>query len=177
MRNKGQLIIGALLVLWGISALVGTIFHIDLGALCFPLGLIAIGAWLVLRPRLTGPGTGSEVVLIGDQKRRGSWTVTNTEYWVGVADIDLDMLEAAFAPGETKISVYGFVGDVDIFVPRAVGVTVHAGGFVIDSDLLGRTRDSIINTVEATSANYNEAECKLVVETGCFVTNIKVRQI
>jgi predicted membrane protein len=69
------------------------------------------------------------------------------------------------------------VGDLDVLAPRTVGIMVKAGGFVIDSDLFGNSRDSILNTVEAVSPNYAEAESRLVIETACFVTNIKVRQI
>ena len=177
MRNRGQLIIGAVLVALGLLSLLSTVFHIDFGALCWPVLLIGIGVWLVLRPRLTSPDSASEVLLIGDRRRRGEWTVRNEEFWLGVGDVELDMTQAIIPPGETVLRVYAFVGDVDIFVPRAVGVAVQLNGFVIDSDVLGQDYDSFLTPVSVESDNFASAESRLRVEMISFVVDLKVKQV
>lgn len=177
MRNRGQLIIGAVLVALGLLSLLSTLFHIDFGALCWPVLLIGIGVWLVLRPRLTSPDSASEVLLIGDRRRRGEWTVRSEEFWLGVGDVELDMTQAVIPPGETVLRVYSFVGDVDIFVPRSVGVAVQMNGFVIDSDVLGQDYDSFLTPVSVQSENFAAAESRLRVEMTSFVVDLKIKQV
>jgi lia operon protein LiaF len=177
MRNRGQLVFGAVLVALGLMSLLSTVFRIDFGALCWPILLIAIGVWLVLRPRLASPDSGTEVLLIGDRRRRGEWTVRNEEFWLGVGDVELDMTQAVIPPGETVIRFYSFVSDVDIFVPRAVGVAIHVNGFVIDSDLLGQDYDSFLSPVSVSSDNYTAAESRLRFEMTSFVADLKVKQV
>lgn len=177
MVNRGQLTIGIVLVLLGVIFLLGTVFEINVWAICWPAGLIALGVWLILRPRLAGPGTGSEVVLLGDLRRRGNWTVQNEEIWLGVADADLDFTGAEIPLGETRIRIFGFVGDVDVFVPAGVGISVNAAGFVIDSDLLGRDQETILTPVEVVSEDYAAAERRLRIEMTCFVCDLKVKRV
>jgi lia operon protein LiaF len=177
MQNKGQFVLGGILVLLGVVFLLGTIFQINVWTFCWPIGLIVLGVWLVLRPRFAGPDTGTEVVLLGDIRHRGTWAVRNKEIWIGVADVELDMTQAQIPPGETVINVYGFVGDVDILVPREAGVAVRATGFVVDSDLLGNDMDSFLAPVEVTSAGYQATDCRVRIEMVAFVCDIKVRHV
>ncbi len=177
MRNRGQFVFGAVLVALGLMSLFSTIFKIDFGALCWPVLLIGVGVWLVLRPRLTSPGSGIEVLLIGDRRRRGEWAVQNEEFWLGVGDVELDMTQAVIPAGETVIRFYSFVGDIDLFVPRTVGVAVELNGFVIDSDVLGQDYDRFLTPVSVQSDNYTAAECRLRIEATSFVVNLKVKQV
>jgi hypothetical protein len=177
MRNRGQFVFGAILLALGLISLISAAFHIDFGALCWPILLIAVGVWLVLRPRLTGPDSNADVLLLGERRRRGNWTVKNEEIWMGVGAIELDMTQATIPSGETVIRFYTFVADSDVYVPRAVGVAIQVNGFVIDSDLLGRDYDSFFSPVEVTSDNYAEAECRLRIEMTGFVANLKVKLV
>jgi lia operon protein LiaF len=177
MRNRGQLFIGAVLVVFGLLSLLSTVFHIDFGALCWPVLLIAVGVWLVFRPRLGGPDSEAEVLLLGDRRRRGEWAVRNEEFWLGIGDVELDMTQATIPPGETVLRIYGFVGDVDVFVPRVVGVAVQLNGFVIDSDVLGRDYDSFLSPVSVQSENYTTAESRLRIEMISFVADLKVKHV
>ncbi len=177
MRNRGMLVFGALLVLLGLLSLLSAVFHIDFGALCWPILLIGVGVWLVLRPRLTSPDSNAEVLLIGDRRRRGSWAVRDEEFWLGVGDVELDMTQATIPPGETVIRIYAFVGDIDVFVPSAVGVAVQVNGFVIDADVLGRDYDSFLSPVNVQSENFGTAECRLRIEMTSFVADLKVKQV
>jgi len=177
MVNRGQLFLGAGLVLIGIIFLLGTVFRIDLWPLCWSFGLILLGVWLVMRPKFAAPGSGTEVSLIGDLKRRGSWSVRDEEFWLGVNDVDLDLTQAVIPPGQVTLRFYTFVSDVDIDVPRTVGVSVHAAGFVVDTNLLGRDYDGFLSPVEAISDDYQTAESRLRIELTGFVANLKVRRI
>lgn len=177
MVNRGQLVIGGALVLLGVLFLIGSIFQIDVGAFCWPVGLIVLGVWLVARPRMVGPDSGVEMQLLGDVRRKGVWQARNEEIWLGVADVELDYTAATLPPGETKVSIYGFVGDVDLYVPRSVGVSVRVFGAINDSELLGRKQETFFTPAEAVSTNYTTAESRIRVEMYSFVADIKVRHI
>jgi predicted membrane protein len=177
VMNRGQLVFGLVLVLLGVLSLVSTVFHIDAWAFCWPVAFILAGTWLVLRPTLNRGGTASNVVLLGDLRRRGTWSVRDEEIWLGVADVDLDFTSAEIQPGETHIKLYGFVGDVDLIFPATVGVSVSAMGFVVDSDLFGRPYKTVLAPVEASSDGYASAERKVRIEMIGFVTDLKIKKI
>jgi len=177
MSNRGQLVFGAILVALGIVSLLSTVFQINFGALCWPLLLIGVGVWLVLRPRLSNGEMASEVLLLGDRRQRGNWVVHNEEFWLGIGDVELDMTEAVVPPGETLIRLNGFVCDVDVFVPQDVGIAIQVNGFVIDSDLFGRDYDQILTPVTVSSENYGSAECRVRIEMNAFVADLKVKQL
>ncbi len=175
--NRGQAILGSILVGLGVLFLIGTIFQVDVWAYCWPIGFILLGTWLVMRPRFQGESAAAEVMLLGDLRRRGVWTLRDHEIWVGIGDVDLDFTQAEVTPGETRLKVYGFVSEMDLIFPASVGIAVDAAGFVVDSDLFGRDRDAFFTSVEATSENYAAAERKVKIETVGFVVNIKVKQL
>jgi len=179
MRNRGEFIFGGFLVLLGLFLLIGTVFNINVWALCWPAFLIILGLFLVFRPRLggMGPDASSDVLLIGDRRRRGDWIVKNEELWLGVGDVELDFTQAAIPPGETMLRFISFVGDVDLFIPSSVGVSVRAAGFVIDADILGRDYDTFLTPVEVSTPNYDTAESRLRIEMTSFVADLKVKLV
>ena len=73
MQNRGQLILGGLLILFGALFLVSNIFNIDFGALCWPLAIILIGVWIIVRPRMVAEDTDLRMWVFGDHYRRGEW--------------------------------------------------------------------------------------------------------
>ena len=134
MRNKGQLIIGLVIVLIGVSLLVGNLFHVNLWDFLWPLVLIGLGVWLLLRPQTVRTGTKVQQRLLGDIRRRGAWQVTDEEFWILVGDVKLDMTTADIPQGETLIRTYGFVDSVKLIVPEGIGVSVSSTAFVTGMD-------------------------------------------
>jgi len=173
--NRGMLILGSILIGLGLLFFLGSVFHIDIGAFCFPIALIAAGAWMILRPNLSGRGGPSQVMLVGDVKRRKEWMVEDTEYWVGVADIDLDMGSAMIPEGETVIHTYGFVTELTLRLPEGVGYAVDASGFVTNAKIMGRETENILSPLQIQSPDYAAAARRLHVESVGFVVEIKVK--
>lgn len=174
MRNRGQLILGGLILVWGVLLLIGNIFDINIGALCWPTALILVGLWLLFRPRLTLPGTSIRIRPFGDVDRYGEWEVRNEEIWMFVGNIRLDLSRAHLMEGLTTIHILAFVGDIKLLAPEDVGVALTSSAFVTDSKFLGRKRDSFLTTVHETSPDYENAPRKLALETTCFVADVKV---
>ncbi|MBP6786103.1 MAG: hypothetical protein KA170_00840 [Candidatus Promineofilum sp.] len=130
MRNQGQIYIAVFIIIAGVLLLLGNLFDINLGAYCFPAGLILLGLFVLLRPRMVEPGTRSHTTLIGDFNRAGPGELTDEEYWAFIIDANFDLTKYDIPPGETIIRGYSFIGDVEIFAPADVGVAVHGSSFV-----------------------------------------------
>ena len=177
MRSQGQMVIGALIILVGLMFLIGNVLDVNVWAFCWPVGLILLGVWLLLRPQLVGADTAVRQKLLGDIHRDGLWQVANEEFWIGVGEIDLDMTRADIPVGETEIRVFSFVGDVDVFVPEGVGIAVSSTAFVTDARVLGQKRDGIMFPFHQASDDYETAERKIRLEVTSFVADIKIRRI
>lgn len=177
MYNKQQVFIGAVIVLIGVMFLIGNIFDVDVGLLCWPVALIAAGILLLMRPQLLDPDTPGQLRLLGDVHRRGEWQVTDEEIWVGIGNVRLDMTDADVPVGETLIRIFSFVGDVRVSVPEGVGVSVSSMAFVTDVRGLGRKGDYIMTPFELSSDDYESAERRVRLETLAFVRNLRVRQV
>ncbi len=177
MQNRGQLFWGLVVILLGVLFLIGNLTNIDVSAYCWPVALILVGLWLILRPRTTAPGTVDTTKVIGDIDRSGAWTVTAEDFFGFVMDLDLDMTQAIIPPGKTLLRVYGFVTDVELFVPKDVGVRVSPAAFYAESKINGEKEEQILASMPVQTDNYDTAERQLMVETRSFVTEISVRQL
>src|SRR5574338_259746 len=115
MRDQGQFRLGIVLVLLGLIFLLSNLFDINLWPYCWSAGLIALGVWLVMRPRMVAANVNTSFTLIGDHRRRGPWLVQNEEIWHGIGDVDIDLTQAEVPSGESVIRIFSFVGDVNVF--------------------------------------------------------------
>jgi lia operon protein LiaF len=176
MRNQGRTIIGLVIIGIGLVFLLGAVFRVNVWAFCWPVGLIAVGAWLLIRPSMVGPGTRVEQKVLGDVRRTGAWDVVEEEIWLGVGDVRLDMTQATVPTGETRICVYGLVGDVDLIVPEGIGVSVSSWAFLTDGKVFGRKEQSFVTPLQATSDDYEIADRKVQVETYFFVNDLTVKR-
>jgi len=176
MRNPVLMFIGGVLVLLGVLSLLSTLTGFDFGAICWPVGLIAVGVWLLFRPRWVRGGTAVEVKLLGEVARRGTWQVTNTEYWLGIADVDIDLTQAELPVGETRLTFYGFIGDIDIFAPSSAAFMVTSQSFITSGKLPGGKEDAVLAPVTYASPGYDQAERRLRIDASMFLADVAVRQ-
>lgn len=176
MRDRGQVILGAVLVFFGLLALLGRILPIDIGAVCFPLGLIVIGLLILLRPQMVGPDTQFTLRPLADLNRRGPWDVRDEEIWVLVGDVDLDFTDVDLPEGETTIRLFGFVGDIDLRIPEGLAATVSCSAVVTDLDAPGHREDLIFAPARWSSPAYREdTPARLRVEIVMFVGDLDIR--
>jgi predicted membrane protein len=175
MQNRGQILVGSSLVLFGGGLLLASLLHINLWAICFPMTLIMLGVFfLIARPPMWEPTTAGNSQFVGDIIRSGEYTVTGEEFRLFVGDVRLDMSCAQFPIGETVIRLNGFVYDADLTVPDEVGVAIVSNGFVVDTKLGAQHSSNFLTGVQVATANYATAERKLRVVTNSFVGDLRV---
>ena len=176
MHSRWQIYAGILIIVIGLLSLIGVVFNVDVGALCLPVGLIALGVLLLARPRLAGPDTEVHFRLLGDIPRHGAWQVRDEEIWIGVGEVRLDMTQADVPPGETTIRIFSFVADVKLIVPEGVGTSVSSLAFLTDARVLGQSHETFFGPFQQASDNYATAERRVRLEPRAFVTSLRVRR-
>jgi predicted membrane protein len=176
MRNTGQILIGALIIVAGLLSLFAAVFHIDLGLVCWPTALILLGVWFLVRPHLISRDTAFRVALFGPIRQDGAWQVTDQEIWLFVGDVRLDLSQAEVPERETRIRIFGLVSDVRLTVPDDVGVSVSSLAVVSEFRLLGEKREQLLTPLTASSPSYDAAGRKIRIETLGLVSEVKVEQ-
>jgi predicted membrane protein len=175
MSKRMQLILGGILLGVGLLLLLENVLNIDFWSFCWPIGLILLGVFLLLAPRMRLSGSGINIRILGGVKRKGDWMVANEEIWMFVGDIRLDLSEAEIPEGETTIRLIGFVGDIDLIAPSSAGLSVSSSGFLTSGKIFGRKEDTFLSTQRYSSEGYSEMERRLHVEALFFVNDLDIR--
>jgi predicted membrane protein len=176
MRNNLQIVFGGLIALFGLSILLGLLFDVNFWGVCFSVGLILFGVWILVRPRILPEDSNLKLLIFGDVKKRGEWQVNGEEIWMFIGDVRLDMTSADIPSGETTYRVIAFIGDIDIKLPEGIGFQVSSMAFVNDTKILGRKRDYIFTPFSYRNDIFETAEKKISLEALCFVADIDYYQ-
>lgn len=176
MRLHGQVLFGLLIVIVGLAILVGNLLDIDAGQLCFPTGLILLGLWLLLRPRLVGPDTALRMRIFGPIRRSGIWPVSDEEIWLFIGDVRLDMTEAEIAAGVANIKIFSFIGNVRLQVPEGVAVRLSSMAVINDVRLFGKRSSGFLIPAHISSQGYETAERKVHVESMAFISDMRAKR-
>ena len=176
MDKKWLLIIGGMAILYGIILLMGRLFNFNGWAFFFPLLLIGLGIWVILRPHMLGTHGQVQTRLLGDIVRSGSWQVVPEEIWFGIGDVHLDFTQAVIPDGETTITIFGFVNDIRAIVPEGVGIKLHCSAFVTESRVYDSKESTIFMPLDRTTDDYDACTRKVIIRTNHFVVDIKIKR-
>ena len=124
MRNKGQLIFGGIILVFGLLLLIGNLLDIALWRFIWPLCLIAIGFFIIFRQQKGRDHTNTYFGFARDINLMGPWDVKDAEYWHFAADLDLDLTNAEIPDGEHLWRLYGF-GDLQHYLVDRPGHPVQ----------------------------------------------------
>ncbi|CUS06119.1 exported protein of unknown function [Candidatus Promineifilum breve] len=177
MRNQGMVLIAVAVILVGILLLVGNLFNVNVWAVCFPLGLILLGLFVIFRPRMVGPGVESHTMLFGDFNRVGPGELPAEEFWGFIVDGTYDLTKYDIPPGETIIRGFSFISDIEIFAPADVGVSITGASFVTEFKLDGGEEETyFLSPFHWKSDGYKMAERQVRFELTQFIGDIKLRR-
>jgi len=175
MRNSGVLFFGGVLILIGVMILAGSIFNVNMWSFFWPILLILVGLWLLVRPRWPGSKGPVDFLIFNNLRRKGTWQVKGGEIFVFLGDVFLDLTNAEIPIGETVYRIYGFIGDVDLIVPQGVGVSVSSAAFVNEVKVFGIKQTSFLFPVEVTSEAYAAADRKIRLDVAFFISDVKIK--
>ncbi len=177
MKKQTQMLLGSVLIGFGFLILLSKLLDIHLGAICWPSFLILVGVLIIVKPRIAPEGTDVQMHFFGDLRRSGEWEVMNQEIWSFVSDVDLDFTKANFQEDEVTFKLYRFVGDVDIIVPKDMGISISSMGFVTEARLEGKKRSGLVTPIRYTSENFESAAKRIRIEMISFVADLKVIRV
>ena len=176
MRNKWQVFVGGFIVLLGLMVLIDNLTGFGMWKIFWPLVLIALGVFVLLRPQMVSSDRSVLQRLLGEIHLRGEWDVADEEMWLLVGDVDIDLTQARIPAGETTFHCYGMVGEIDLIVPADVGVSFQANAFLTEAKLFDQKRESFFGAPPYATEGYELAERKIRLEVNYFVAEVKLRR-
>jgi hypothetical protein len=169
MRNKVLIIVGSILIAFGVFQIISYFLKVNFLAILFALGLIILGVILLLRPNFKLLGPGAKFHPICEINRNTQWTAQNEEIWTFIGDIHLDLSRADIPPGETTIRIFGFVGDIEVLAVEDIGISISSAGFLNQTNFLGHKREIFFTPVRYKSDNYSDFDRRIHLEYMGFV--------
>lgn len=116
--------------------------------------------------------------LIGDfHLTSGRFELNQLHVWHGVGDVVIDLSRAMLMKEEALLVVEGWVGDVTIYVPVDLPVSVSAEVSIGDLEVFGHRQGGISRSVMIRSDHYEQAGQKVNVHISLLVGDIKVKYI
>lgn len=95
----------------------------------------------------------------------------------GIGDVKIDLTKAIIKDGETVIIVNGWVGDIDIYVPYDLNVSVDASVSFGDLKVLGQSEGGVNRNISIRTAQYKESSKKVKLILSLFIGDIDVRYL
>ncbi|MDQ0340678.1 lia operon protein LiaF [Caldalkalibacillus uzonensis] len=95
----------------------------------------------------------------------------------GIGDVKIDLSKAIIPPGETTLQINGLVGDIHVYVPYELEVSVQAGVFLGDLDILGYHQDGLTRRVTTQTPGYDSATKRVNIILSLGIGDIDVRYV
>ncbi|KXG08404.1 hypothetical protein AT864_03352 [Anoxybacillus sp. P3H1B] len=118
-------------------------------------------------------------LLFGRQKtpeQAYEWNDVNIQ--VGLGDTVIDLSYAVLPKGEAVISIRHWIGNVQIFVPYELEISIVHSAVVGSTLILDKEKEQIFNqTLVWQTTAYETAEQKLKIITSMMVGNLEVKRI
>lgn len=116
--------------------------------------------------------------LIGDfHLTSGRFELNHLHVWHGIGDVVIDLSRAVLMHEEAILSVDGWIGDVTIYVPIDLAVSVSAEVSVGDLEVFGHRQGGISRCIVVRSDHYDTAANKVLLRISLLVGDIKVKYI
>jgi len=167
MRNRR---IGPLLPFLGLLWLLYVTLHLDPVRTGMALVLLGGGYWLArsgARGRLTG------VVHLMDREHK----LKGIDLSCAIADVKIDLSRAIIPAGEHLIRIDGLVGNVDIYVPYDLAVSVNASVRAGALNVMRTEGGAAGSRGVFESAGYGEAVSKVKIAVTLLVGDVNVRYL
>ena len=177
MRHKYQIRFGIIIILFGLILLISNITGIRLWSYIWPLLLVGLGIWMIVRPQRFSRKSDVQFRFLGGMDYKSPWSLKDENIISLIGDINLDLTQAEISPGETHIELRGFVGDIDVIVPENAGIAVTSNSFVTSANAFGYKQEYFLTPYKVESENYAAAERKINLNLGFFVTDLNLKQL
>lgn len=94
-----------------------------------------------------------------------------------IGDVKIDLSKAIIPEGETTISISGMIGDIDIYVPYDLDVSVAGSVTLGELRLFGHKQSGIGRQVNLASKDYKQATRKVKISVSLLIGEVDVRYL
>lgn len=95
----------------------------------------------------------------------------------GIGDVKIDLSKAIIPEGESTIVISSLIGDVDIYVPYDLNVTVAGSVTFGELKILGHKQGGINRQLNMATSGYEQADRKVKISVSIFIGDIDVRHL
>lgn len=95
----------------------------------------------------------------------------------GIGDVKIDLSKAIIPEGESSIVISGFIGDVDIYVPYDLDISVNASATFGELKVLGYKQGGVNRQIGLSTKGYDQAATKVKVSISTFIGDVDVRYL
>ncbi|BBH21605.1 hypothetical protein Back11_29500 [Paenibacillus baekrokdamisoli] len=101
----------------------------------------------------------------------------NISHFIG--DTVLDLTKAQILPGETRVHISSFIGDVKVFLPNdfEVGIHVISSAFIGDVAVLDHKEGGIFKNMNIETPYYKETDKKVTLVVSTFIGDVRVTKV
>lgn len=120
----------------------------------------------------------SRSALIGDfHLTSGRFELSQMSIWHGIGNVVIDLSRAVIQGEEAMIAINGWIGDITVYVPVDLPVSVTAEVKVGDLGVLGHHQGGLNRSVSLQSDAYNTATPKVQLNICLILGDIDVKYI
>ncbi|MGO4887326.1 cell wall-active antibiotics response protein LiaF [Anaerobacillus sp. MEB173] len=116
--------------------------------------------------------------LIGDLNLMGNrYELNDMNIWHGIGDVKIDLSKAIISQGETVLVVNGWIGDIDIYIPYDLDVSVNATVTIGDLEVLNYKQGGLNRNITLSTKEYKQSSRRVKIILSLFIGDIDVRYV
>ncbi|MCY8960647.1 cell wall-active antibiotics response protein LiaF [Bacillus atrophaeus] len=94
-----------------------------------------------------------------------------------IGDVKIDLSKAIIPEGESTVVISGVIGNVDIYIPADLEVSVSSSAFIGDIDLIGSKTSGMSTKLYAASPDYSQAKRRVKISISLFIGDVDVKYL
>lgn len=95
----------------------------------------------------------------------------------GIGDVKIDLSKALIEQGETTLKICAWIGDVQIYVPYDLDVSVNGQVMLGDMDILGYQQSGLSRNIKQESVHYQTASKRVNINISLGIGDVDVRYV
>lgn len=108
---------------------------------------------------------------------KSRWELKNLTIWQGIGEVKMDLSRAVIPPGETIIVIHGWIGDIDIYLPYEVAISMVATINVGSLNVFGHKEAGIGRSFSFEAPQYQDAEKSVRIIVNLLVGEMDIKYL
>ncbi|MED4079396.1 cell wall-active antibiotics response protein LiaF [Halalkalibacterium halodurans] len=97
--------------------------------------------------------------------------------WNGIGEVKIDFSKAMIPEGETVIIIQQLIGEINLFVPEDLAVSVQGTSWIGDVSLFQRRQGGFFQTLSVATKDYKQSPRRIKLVLSTVIGEVKVRAV